>query len=382
MTIFKTFLKVLNKYKITIIMYAVILIFFAGFNMKSNDNNINFVASKPDILIVNNDTEEGITKDLINYLKANNNLKNIKEDSDAIDDALFYRDVNYIVYIPNNFRIDFLRGKNPQIEVKSTGDYNASLAEMMVKKYLKLANIYNKSNLSEREIIKNINEVISTKSEIELTTKLDTELLTKVSSYYNFTNYCFLASALYIICLILSSFRNELVNKRTIISSLPYQKFNLKLLSCNIFFATFLWLFYVLLSVILFGSIMFTIHGLLYILNSFIFMIFTVTLAFLIGNLLRNKEAINGIVNVIALGTSFLCGAFVPMEYLPTSVLNIAHALPSYYFIKNNNLIKNLEIFNSPNLKPLIINIIIIILFSIIFVILNNAIMRKKQKIS
>jgi len=382
MTIFKTFLKVLNKYKITIIMYAVILIFFAGFNMKSNDNNINFVASKPDILIVNNDTEEGITKDLINYLKANNNLKNIKEDSDAIDDALFYRDVNYIVYIPNNFRIDFLRGKNPQIEVKSTGDYNASLAEMMVKKYLKLANIYNKSNLSEAEIIKNINEIISTKSEIELTTKLDTELLTKVSSYYNFTNYCFLASTLYIICLILSSFRNELVNKRTIISSLPYQKFNLKLLSCNIFFATFLWLFYVLLSVILFGSIMFTIHGLLYILNSFIFMIFTVTLAFLIGNLLRNKEAINGIVNVIALGTSFLCGAFVPMEYLPTSVLNIAHALPSYYFIKNNNLIKSLEIFNSPNLKPLIINIAIIILFSIIFVILNNAIMRKKQKIS
>jgi len=382
MTIFKTFLKVLNKYKFTVIMYTVILIFFAGFNMKSNDNNINFVASKPDILIVNNDTEEGITKDLINYLKANNNLKNIKEDSDAIDDALFYRDVNYIVYIPNNFRIDFLRGKNPQIEVKSTGDYNASLAEMMVKKYLKLANIYNKSNLSEAEIIKNINEIISTKSEIELTTKLDTELLTKVSSYYNFTNYCFLASTLYIICLILSSFRNELVNKRTIISSLPYQKFNLKLLSCNIFFATFLWLFYVLLSVILFGSIMFTIHGLLYILNSFIFMIFTVTLAFLIGNLLRNKEAINGIVNVIALGTSFLCGAFVPMEYLPTSVLNIAHALPSYYFIKNNNLIKSLEIFNSPNLKPLIINIAIIILFSIIFVILNNAIMRKKQKIS
>lgn len=382
MTIFKTFIKVLNKYKVTIIMYSVILIFFAGFNMKSNDNNVNFVASTPDILIINEDVEEGITKDLINYLKENSNIKDIANDNEAIDDAIFYRDVNYVIYIPNNFREYFLDKKNPEIEVKSTGDYNASLAEMMLKKYLKLANIYNKSNLTEEEIIRKVNETISTESEIELTTKLDTDLLTKVSTYYNFTNYCFLASAIYIICLILSSFKSEKVNKRTIISSISYKKFNLKLLACNILFAIILWIFYVLLSIILFGCIMFTRHGLLFILNSFIFMLFTVTLAFLLGNLVKNKEAINGIVNVIALGTSFLCGAFVPMEYLPTSVLNIAHILPSYYFIKNNNLIKALETFNYSNLKPLIINIIIIVIFSIIFIILNNIVTHKKQKIS
>ena len=55
MIIFKTFLKVLNKCKAPIIMYTVFLIFFGGFNMKTSDNSINFVASKPDILIVNQD---------------------------------------------------------------------------------------------------------------------------------------------------------------------------------------------------------------------------------------------------------------------------------------------------------------------------------------
>jgi len=359
MTIFKTFLKVLNKYKFTVIMYTVILIFFAGFNMKSNDNNINFVASTPDILIINNDEEEGITKDLINYLKSNSNVKDIENNEEKIDDAIFYRDVNYVIYIPDNFRECFLNKENPEVKVKSTGDYNASLAEMLLSKYLRVANIYNKDNLSEAEIIKNINETLNKKSEIELTTKLDTTNLAKLNSYYNFTNYCFIAASIYIICLIISSFKNEGVNKRTIVSSVNYKKFNLKLLLSNIMFAAVLWAFYSLLAYLLFGNIIFTKNGLMFILNSFIFMIFTVTLACFLGNLIKNKEAINGIVNVIALGSSFLCGAFVPMEFLPSSVLNIAHALPSYYFIKNNELIKTLEIFNFANLKPIILNILI-----------------------
>ncbi len=382
MTIFKTFLKVLNKYKVTIIMYAVILIFFAGFNMKNNDNSMSFIASTPDVLIINNDEEKGITKSLINYIKENSNIKEIKNSEEAINDAIFYRDVNYVIYIPNNFRENFLNKKNPEIKIKSTGDYNASLAEMMLKKYIRIANIYNNSNLKEEEIIKKVNETINTESKITLTSKLDTSSLARVGAYYNFTNYCFLASAIYIICLILSSFKNELINKRTIVSSMNYQKFNIKLLGCNILFATILWIFYVLLSIILFGKIMFTINGTLFILNSFIFMLFTVILAFLLGNIVKNKEAINGIVNVIALGTSFLCGAFVPMEYLPTSVLNIAHILPSYYFIKNNELIKTIQEFNLLSLKPIIINIIIITLFSIAFIVINNLVSRQKQKIS
>ena len=66
MTVFKTFLKILNKNKFIIILYTLFLIFFGGFNMQTSESNINFVASKPDIMIVNYDEEKGITKDLIN----------------------------------------------------------------------------------------------------------------------------------------------------------------------------------------------------------------------------------------------------------------------------------------------------------------------------
>ena len=51
MTVFKAYLKILNKYKFTIILYTALLIFFGGFNIENSDANLNFVAEKPDVLI-------------------------------------------------------------------------------------------------------------------------------------------------------------------------------------------------------------------------------------------------------------------------------------------------------------------------------------------
>lgn len=381
MTVFKTFLKVLNACKVPIIMYTVFLIGFGGINMQTSDNSTSFVASKPDVYIVNNDEDKGITKDLINYIENNSNVIKLKNNDEAINDALFYRDVNYIIYIPENFREDFLNNKNPKIEVKSTGDYQASLAEMMLNRYMKVANTYNKSLDDENEIISKINDTLSKDIKIKITSKLDTDKLSKVSFYYNFANYSILAGCVYVICLILSSFKSENIRKRTIISSTNYKEYNKKLLLSNGLFALCLWFFYVVLSFILLGTIMFSMHGLIYMLNSFVFSLCALSIAFLIANLVSDKNAINGIVNVVALGSSFLCGAFVPMQFLPDTVLKIAHVLPSYWYIKSNELLTSIEVFNMETLKPIFINMLVILVFTVVFIIITNVVSKKKQRI-
>lgn len=381
MTVFKTFLKILNKNKFIIILYTMFLIFFGGFNMQTSENNTNFVASKPDIVIVNYDEEKGITKDLIKYIEENSNVVDLKNNKDAINDALFYRDVNYVIYIPKNYNKDFMNGKNPEIEIKSTGDYQSSFAEMLLSRYIKVANIYQKSINNEEELISKINETLSKKSEVEITSKLDTNILSKATFYYNFSNYSIMACLIYVICLILASFKDIKIQKRTIISSTNYKTLNRQLLLSNSLFSIILWMIYVVLSFILVGDIMFSIHGIIYLINSFIFTICATTIALFIGNIVSNKNAISGIVNVIALGSSFLCGAFVPMEWLPDGVIKIAHILPSYYYISSNEILKTLEIINFDTIKPILLNIIIILSFSIVFIILTNIVSKRKQKI-
>ena len=381
MTVFKTFLKILNKNKFIIILYTVFLIGFGGFNMQTSDNSTNFVASKPDIMIVNYDEEKGITKDLIKYITDNSNIIELNNNEEAINDGLFYREINYVITIPKNFSDDFKNKKNPEITVKSTGDYQSSFAEMLLSRYIKVANIYQKSIKNEDELISKINETLSKQSEVEITSKLDTDSLAKATFYYNFASYSLLACLVYVICLILSSFKDIKIQKRTIISSTDYRKLNRQLLLSNSLFSIILWGVYVALSFVLIGNIMFSNQGIIYLINSFIFTICATTIALLIGNLVSNKNAINGIVNVIALGSSFLCGAFVPMEWLPDGVLKIAHILPSYYYISSNEALKTLEIFNFETMKPIITNMLVLVGFSMVFIILTNIVSKRKQKI-
>lgn len=394
MTVFKTFLKVLNKCKFSVILNTVILLIFAGVNMTTSDTQMNFEATKPDILIVNQDTNIGITQNLMKYLEENCEIIAVKDNEDAINDALFYRDVNYVIYIPQNYRQDVLKGENPEIQIKSTGDYQASYAEMLLARYVKVQNIYveelakqaDDKTLAEekleKEIIEKINQTISKQTEIEMTSKLDTTGLEKATFYYNFANYTLLAGAILVICLILSSFHEEKIRKRTIVSSMKYQKHNRILLLSNGLFALVLWLFYVLISFFVVGNVMFSIQGLIYIVNSFVFTLCALTIAVLVGNIVNNKNAMSGIVNVIALGSSFLCGAFVPVEWLPDTVLKIAHCLPSYWYIQSNELIKTMEEFNLETLKPIMINMGVVLLFAIGFIIVANLIERKKRKIA
>ena len=296
MTVYKTFFKVVNKYKFLIIIYTAMLILFAGFNMQTSQNSTNFVAEKPDVLIINNDKEQKLSKNLVEYIEKNSNIVDIENDEEARNDALFYRDVSYIIYIPENYSKDFLNGLNPEINIKSAGDAGSSYAEMMLTRYIKVANIYQKELQNEDELIKTINETLEKEAETEITSKLDTDNLSRAAFYYSI-----LAGCVYVICIIISSFREEKIRKRTVISSMNYKKFNRQLLVSNGALAFILWLLYVVLSFILIGDIMFTAHGLILIANSFVFSICSLTIAFLIANLINNKNAINGIINVVAL---------------------------------------------------------------------------------
>lgn len=378
MTVFKTFWKIVNQYKFTIILYTVILIVFAGVNMQTSDTNMNFVASKPDVFIVNRDENIGITEDIVNYIKDNCNIIDIKENEEAMNDALFYRDVSYIIYIPQNYRSDVLKGMNPEIQIKSTGDSEASFAKMILERYVKVRNSYVDQTENEEELLEKIGNALSEETEVKITSKLDTDSLSRATFYYNFLNYSILAGLVYVICLILASFREEKIRKRTIISSMSYKKHNRQLLLSNAILAIILWVFYVGLSFILIGNVMFTAHGLILMVNSFIFSICALCIAFLIANLISNKNAINGIINVIGLGSSFLCGAFVPVEWLPATVLKIAHILPSYWYIQNNELVKAIEVVNAESLKPILVNMIIILGFAILYVVLTNIISKRK----
>lgn len=376
MIVFKTILKILNKLKGMLILYTFMLVMITFINQTSN-NETSFLESKPSIAIVNED-DSLITNDFIDYMDKHCIIKNLAPKN--IDDALFYRSINMVVYIPKDFGENLL-SNNVTLEYKASGDEASSYTKMLIEKYIKTVLIY-KDYYSDEELINHVNNLLKLDANVEVKTKLETSKLERMTRYFNFLNYALLAGSVYCISMILASIKEEKVKKRTIISGFDYKKYDRIVLGTLSIVIFGIWLLYMLLSIILFKNTIFTSNGLAYILNSFVFTIASLCIGYLIGNITQNKNAIAGIINVVALGSSFLCGCFVPVEYMPDYALKIAHIFPTYYYVSNNEIIKTIETFNPTLIKSLLKNEFVIVLFSLLFILLTNYISKKKQIIN
>ena len=380
MTVFNAFLKILNKNKWTIIFYTLLLVGISFLNFNSIESSRNFEQVKPKVHIRDNDNST-LSKDFVSYISDNSTIVEISNYNDALDDAIFYRDISYYISIPKNYFDDLINNKEPSLEIKKTNDYNATFAERFVDRYIRLVDFYKDNNKDQEEISKLVRNNLEDTVDIQMTTKLDTVGLLKMSSYFDFANYSIMASLVFIISMILNSFNDLKIHRRITISSMNYKKHNRYLLYCNLLLSLILFIIYVLGAYLVIGETVFTYHGLVCVINMGIFIICATTLAILIGSIVTNRDAIGGLINVIAIGSSFLCGSFVPQSYLPSSVLTIGHIFPSFYYIESNDLVGKIELFNFDSLRQIIINNIIVVGFTILFIVITNLILKKKRKI-
>lgn len=379
MTVFKAFWKIVKKYKVTVILYTVMLIIFGGISISSSDNGFKYTDSKPRIYVVNNDLNNKLTENFISYLNKNSDLIKVKDNK--VDDAIFYKDIDYVIYIPELYGSNVLNGLNPILDIKKNDSYDSALAQLLVEKYIKVQNVYANMYSDENVIVDAINNNLNSSIDVDISSSINISKTSKMTSYFNYASYSILAIIIYIICLVLFCFKNKDVSKRILVSSTNMSKHNKLLLLSSLLFCIIIWILFVLLGVIIIGRSLFSIRGIIYIFNMFLFIFNSLTFAFFISSIFSNKNAIVGIVNVVALGEAFLCGAFVPVEWLPSFVVAIAHIFPTYWYINTNNLLGNIDIINLTTIKPIIINSLVIICFMVLFIILNNIILKKQKSI-
>lgn len=379
MIVFKTILKILNKLKGLIILYTIMLISVTLVNQTSG-NVDSFEEVKPSVIIVNNDKSKNeVTNHFIKYLENHMEVKDIDiGNEEKIDDALFYRDVSLVVYIPDGFGEDLLDSKDVSVEYKISGDKGSSYGKMLVQNYFDSFNIYN-NYYDGDELFDRLDNALNLDVNVEVKSKVDTNSLSRMARFFNFLNYAILAGCVYSISMILASLKSENVRKRTIVSSYDYKKYNRIVLGACSIVIIGMWILYMIIALIIFKDLFISMNGLWYVINSFVFSLCSLCIGFLIGNITQNKGAISGIVNVVSLGSSFLCGCFVPFEFMPDYVIKIAHIFPTYYFVINNEALKVMDNFSLSSVSPLILNMGIVLIFGVCFVIITNYVSKKKQ---
>lgn len=380
MIVFKNYLKIVKAYIPTLILYTAIFLLFAvvsSLNTPQIQND--YETEKANIAFISYDDSQFIN-DFKNYIAENSHLVEIDKDEESLKDALFFRKVDFIMIIPKDFTKNFMEQKDVSIQTMQVPDaYFAIYSQKMMNRYLNTAQLYIQADMNQETLSQKVQEDLNQKAIVHINKNIENHDLELLASYYNFANYTLLAIIITVVSMVMISFRDEKIKKRNLISPISSFSLNKQLLFGNIIVSMIVLLIYITISFILYTDAMMSIYGCFFILNSFSLLVFILILSFFISQLTNNRELISGISNVISLGSSFLAGAFVPQQYLSPFVLKIAHILPSYWFIKNNNEIAVLKELNSSTIIPIMMRMLIILLFTLFFYILIQHLERIKS---
>ena len=391
MIVFKTFWRIMKRYWWIVFIYVTILTSLSVINLNAAPVT-DFVDTKPEITIVSQDSSDlatkPFTKNFLDYLSKNTKIINLKESETT--DALFYQKISMILYLPEDLESKILSGQKVTLDYRTSGNYTAELSKNLIKRYFELqrTEILESKNSSKEQsnipsedsekIISRLNQRLDQSPTVRLASKNATNL-SKIAAFFNFASYTIMAIILYVTCFINTSFNKSSVKKRTMVSSLHLKKYNFSLLLANSIFAFSVFALLTTLSFFVLGNIVLTPFFIFEILNILLYTLAALTLAELVSTFNLSRDAVSGVVNLLSLAPAFLSGAFVPTYFLPSFVLTIAHIFPTYWFIDTNNKITTMTEFNFSSFLTILPNLLVLVLFSIIFIVANLVLSKKKR---
>lgn len=381
MTVFKGYMKILKKNIGLVVMY--LMIFFAvALAMQAaaeKEGSDSYQSRSIEIGIV--DEDGGIlAQGLKDYLGKIHHITMQENDREVLQENLFYRNVEYIVQIPENFEQSCIRDNAALKVTKVPGSYTSYYVDQQINSYLSMARIYLAAGFSQEEALKAIGS--ETHSKVR-TLEGTSENVEKPGYlyYFRYLPYLFLGVFCYVVGYILIAFRQGDIQKRMEASAVPVRRQSMEGLLAMGVMGIVLWGIGIAGAGIMYGRKFWQSETLgYYFLNSLIMMAVALSLSYLVGIFIKNSNMLSGFANVISLGMCFLCGVFVPMNVMDKKVLKVSQFLPVYWYEQANELLGEYTTLTDKVASRIHMAMGIEVLFAVVFVCLTLTVVKYKRQ--
>ncbi len=368
MQVFKCFFKIVKKNLSVVLCYLIVFsVLMVIFGATLKKDNPTYSIRKMNVYIECQD-ESVYTNEILDYLDEYVVRKNIGGLS--IDDALFWNEIDMYIHIPEGFYEDFINGNDEIILIKTTPDnMNAYSLKVRIQNLLNQIKVNAKYQLVEEDkVVSEAIRVLNLSEESIEAALPDEENHTVTSSLFGYGFYVLFAIIITLTGTIMAAFKSLEIKRRMNISSISSVKLNTSLISGNICMAIFFSIVIFFMSYLIIGPNVIGDNAYLYLINNMVFSLSVVCIAYAFALIIHSSIALQVISVVLPLGSSFLCGIFVPKEFLSDGVLAVAHILPPYYAVCCNEYIaSSTEIdawkyisYLAPHLIFILISILII----------------------
>lgn len=346
MQVFKALAKIAGKKKFSAFLYIGIFMIIAVIiaNQSAKDNS--FKETELNVCIIDMD-KTNASKGLADYISSHHKIKDINNDKDSILDALYYETIDYVITINKGYEEKISNGKTDKLfsNYKVHGKYESELFESQLDQYITNLTCYIAGGFNIDEAVAKTGEISG--SEISVTKEDFTQAgdfnSEYIYYYFQYLPYIFIAILVSCLCPALLTINKKEIRSRTNCSPVSASSQTFQIALGSVIYSFIIWLIFMIAALILCGNMILCKEGMLSVFNSFVFMLVVLSMTLLISVLAPSPNTIDMIANTVGLGMSFLCGVFVPQRFLGKAVLNAAHFMPAYWYVRTNNMIAGIS---------------------------------------
>ena len=383
MTVFRGFLMITKRNIHLMFLYIVVFLAIAiAVQKTTNNTSSSFQPESLNITVIDRDNGE-LARGLTAYLEQFHTLVDIPDDVSILQDRMFYRDIYYVVTIPESFEERCLYGGELLPVTKVPGSNSGFYVDQQIDTFLNDVRILTESGFSLTDAITDVIENGDDMSEVTLLDKNGYGGDPPDHAFmFQYMPYILISILCYALTYIMIAFLNPDVKRRMMCSAVPVRSQNIQLFLGYILVGLFVWSICTILPFMMYRKSFITDPNMpFYLLNSFLMTLVSLSLAFLSGTLVKREELVSAVVNVLSLGMSFLCGVFVDLDILNKGVRTAAQFLPVYWYETVNGLLANNASFSHSQQISLFTGYGLQLLFAAVFIGVGLVISRNRQAV-
>lgn len=383
MRVFKACFRVIRRHAVSLLIYVFIFLGFAIAlsGMGGEKQQTSFTASRVRVAFYDSDGGTPLVRGLRDSLAARADIVAVPDTLQARQDALFYRDVHYIIRVPKGFTDSFLSGGGMRLERTAvSASASGVYTDFLVERYLRLAAVMRSvPGITQQQMAADVKTSLSEQAAVEVHAFGGVEGTRGVTYYFRYLAYVLMAVVILGVTSTMLVFNQPDLRRRNFCSPLHLVNMNLQLVLGNLTFALAAWAVLCGISFLLYRGDMLTPAAPLLVLDSLVYTLVCLSLAFLVGNLIRSRNAQSAVANVLSLGSCFISGVFVPQEYLGKGVLTFASFLPTYWYVTIVNELNGLTASHPVDSRPIAAGVLIQLGFAAALLAVSLAVAKYKR---
>ena len=343
MTVFRGYLLIIKRNLHTILMYIFI---FMGITLAiqksftSSGAADGFSSTKLNVAVMDRDGGS-LADTLKQMLERKHNLVEIEDTPQVIQEELYYRNVDYILVVPEGAEELLRQGEMAVQSISVPDTMNCYYAESQINVFLNQIGIYLNCGYSMEEACEKGLKLNETEAEVTLLDVNGNAGERELYNYYfGYMPYGFLGATIMAVSLVLLEFKRKDIRRRMESCSVPFWKQSMAMAGAFLAIGAAIWILCIAAQTIIYqGGIFRSEHMVFYLLNSLDCLLVSLALGFLSGMISGGPASLSGINNVFSLGLCFLGGIMVPLEMLGEGVQKVAQFLPTYWYSVINGIL-------------------------------------------